>query len=675
MITYGNQQCADPLAARETCLRHGLPVDWFGRPNSWACATGCRSGVGWILLPRSSLVALGVIAADGSAASGQSVPRDLVMGVDAGELSGAAKGTFSVTHRGLHVVRAENITPGLRGDDAACYLVELADRRRIARLALVNTSYNVRKPPPDVADYYSATLNSATPWTWTQMAQDVWEAVGTGTLGAYPGLPYAPDGTPENFSFVGHALDALGWVLERIGCALRLDTQADAFSIVRLAADDAAASDALSARDEFRIDDSESINANYGRVPQTLRVYFPRQEAAAPTTTGSSPWHSVDATDPGGTLAGVASGTYAACFDDLPAVYDSGGSLTNSSDLTARANARAADFFARLRREQISRAYALPLSDAGLRPGGTVRVTRWADAGGGLTTEVAWLPREAELRQGGGVTPRSRYGNEAHSDPPGGGDLSWWMGGGGDHAAYAHSHTYLLPFLYHYLPLSGSSPPSDSYPKIIAANAQTSTGTASPVFTISGSGLPKTIGDVVVAMVVGASGTGVASGPSGWTGLQSGPVFSAAFNQYYWCGYRVLDGSEPTNFTFGLAGSGDAWLIAFEITGAGTPNTSIKATGSSASAKFATTAAGAGAAITDDSVLIAMLFADGGTLATESPAPSSYPDAVYHGTVTHMIRPWARHRAVAAVGYFDDCYLTLGSSSRWATVVAVIPPA
>jgi hypothetical protein len=222
---------------------------------------------------------------------------------------------------------------------------------------------------------------------------------------------------------------------------------------------------------------------------------------------------------------------------------------------------------------------------------------------------------------------------------------------------------------------SGGGGGSSSYPKVIAANAQVSTGTASPVFTISGSGLPKTVGNVVVAMVVGASGTGAASGPSGWTGLKSGSVGSVAFNQYYWCGYRVLDGSEPTNFTFSLSSSGDAWLIAFEITGASAPNTSTGTTDSSTSPKFATTAAGAGSAITDDSVLIALLFADGGTLATESPAPSSYPDAIYHGTATHMIRPWARHRAVASQGYFGDCYLTLGSSSRWVTVVAAIPPA
>lgn len=451
MITYGSEQCADPLVERETCLRHGLSTDWYGKPNSYACPTGSGSGVGWILLPRSSLIALGIIGTDGSAASGQSTPRDLIMRVDEKELSGAASGTYEVTHKSLHVVSAVNLTPGIRADENACYLVELADRRRIARLVPINTSYNVRKPPPDVADYYSATLNSAVAWTWTQLAQSLWETVGTGLLGAYPGLPFTPDGTPENFTFSGYALDALGWVLERIGCTLVLDTQADAFSIARLAATDAAAEAALSARDEYRIHDSESIRPNYGRVPQTLRVYFPKQEAAAPTTTGDSPWHTVDATDPSGTQTGVATGTYAVCFDDLPAVYDSGASLTNSSALTSRANARAADFFTRLRRDQLYRVYGLPLSDAGLRPGGTIRATRWSDTGGGLVTEVAWLPREADGRQGGeaGLTPH--FGNEAHSDPTGGNSLSWWLGGEGSHLAYSHSHTYLLSFLYHYL--------------------------------------------------------------------------------------------------------------------------------------------------------------------------------------------------------------------------------
>src|SRR4051812_18063179 len=121
-ITYGGQAALDPLALLETCRRLEIDTSWWGLPNSWACPLGVRSGRGHVLLSRASLNLLGL-----------DTPRDLTFSIGRKELAGAVTAPQSVTHKSLHIVRAECLTPGLRADPKAAFLVELADRRRLCR--------------------------------------------------------------------------------------------------------------------------------------------------------------------------------------------------------------------------------------------------------------------------------------------------------------------------------------------------------------------------------------------------------------------------------------------------------------------------------------------------------------------------------------------------------------
>ena len=57
-VSYGGYNCIDPVSLRDQLVAANLPVDWYGKPNSYECPSGVDSGEGWILLPRSTLDAL-----------------------------------------------------------------------------------------------------------------------------------------------------------------------------------------------------------------------------------------------------------------------------------------------------------------------------------------------------------------------------------------------------------------------------------------------------------------------------------------------------------------------------------------------------------------------------------------------------------------------------------------
>lgn len=427
-ITFGNQPCVEPNSAYESCVRLGLSASWYGLPNQFSNPLGCRPGVGHILLTRAALDALDLDAA-----------HDLVMRLGKPEVGGRGYAT-AVTHKSLHVVLARNLTPGLRADKNACYLVTLADRRRLLRPIPIDKAYNVRSTPSG-ATYFSATLNTGSLWTWATMLSDIWSAVGTANLGTYPGLGFTPDGTPECFAFHGwYALDALEVVLDRVGCALKLDTQTDVFSIVRIGASDTQAAAALAADDELRVLDSEFVEPDAARYPQYVRVLFPRHRAAADTT-GGSPYYSVDTADPSGTPAGVRSGTYAVVYDDLPATYNAAGTLTNAAALATRAAERTADHYRRLRLDRRERVYGLPLPE--FSPGSQIKAVRHGDRGRGLVTQLGTFPGMAE----GNPFPGMSGGSSGGLSVSGGDGYGVYVGGASSSESSVWHHGGYSPWV------------------------------------------------------------------------------------------------------------------------------------------------------------------------------------------------------------------------------------
>jgi hypothetical protein len=366
-VIFGAYECLDPRVLAEECYRHNLPVEpWLGKANSFACPLGPTPGQGILLLLRATLDTLNLNA-----------NHDLVF------WDGIRP---KVTLKNLVPVRAMCCTPGARGDRLAAYMLEITDKRWLASAYPIDAAYNVRSEAGG-SSYFSATKNGGSAWTWAEMVQDIWETITP--LGAWPGLPFTPHGTPEGFSFYGaNAYDALNTVLDRLGCALYLDPLTDRFTIKQLGEADATATDTLIQWDDLRIWDDEPIEPNRGRVPHKVRVHFVKQDDTADTT-GASHYYTLDRTDPtaSGVLSGVESGTYALLYDDLPAVY-AAGVLSNGSTLSDRADERAEDFFRQARQERIGRTYTGQAAPAGLLPGKQIRAIEWRDLGAGLVTRV-----------------------------------------------------------------------------------------------------------------------------------------------------------------------------------------------------------------------------------------------------------------------------------------------
>jgi hypothetical protein len=81
-------------------------------------------------------------------------------------------GDDPLTFKGLSIVQAQCVTTGLPDAPEAIYLVELTDQRGVISNRFfefpTNSYYNVLSPAYP-ANYYSASLNGGSAWTWNGM--------------------------------------------------------------------------------------------------------------------------------------------------------------------------------------------------------------------------------------------------------------------------------------------------------------------------------------------------------------------------------------------------------------------------------------------------------------------------------------------------------------------------
>lgn len=332
-FTFGGMDCyqVDPD-------EYPLAVDLA---NQYLCPLGCSPGIGYVLLIESDLENLDF-----------SESQELL--ITAGE---------TVSMPAMYVISAQKVSGGISGDPSAIYLVKFADPRWLAQLSDINAQYNVRCPAPprdysgppgsepDASEYYTGTINSDTsaPWTWEQMVKDIWLKMPT--LGDWPedGLPYDPDGTPDDFQFIGiSALAALDAVLVRLECALNYDPVENTFEIVQLGEEQ----DELDGwQDDYEpyLLDADPLDNWVVMIPEKIRVYFRRRNedygtepATTPDSGTAGNWAtaavvSVD-TDTG--QEGAIAGTILALWDDLPALAEFDATISNMDDLTTRATER-----------------------------------------------------------------------------------------------------------------------------------------------------------------------------------------------------------------------------------------------------------------------------------------------------------------------------------------------
>lgn len=392
-ILYNSKPCLDPRSLYRELIDRNLPVDtWFGKANSFICPLGESPGTGTILLTERQVNELSGVTSDAS-----------LEFIDSGT---------PVTLQKIVFIHSECVTPTDDGNLDAVHVCHLADRRWHLAKVPINKAYNLRME--DGTDYETATKNAGTAWTWTQMVSDIWTDAG---LTSYPGLPFTPHGTPENFDFYGSfAWYALNHVLTRLACAVKYNPITDAFSIIRLGSNTSTQSAAITAleRDTGQwVWDEYPVAAVRAGQPEKIRVLF---EKLPVPTDGTATFSTEDVTLAATT--GVVSGTYVTLHDDLSSLSG------NAATRTARAAERAADW---LRRYQYfeypyARVYdGFHGTKAMACLGETIGTIAWSDRGKGGRTELIAGPDDSYAKwtvrssKGGGSGSGSAFPCDAAS--------------------------------------------------------------------------------------------------------------------------------------------------------------------------------------------------------------------------------------------------------------------
>lgn len=277
MNTFGSAQIRcplyDPRGARESRARFRrdmLPA--LERANSLYCPAGRWPVRGWLLLARSDYARLD--------------PYSTSLSLEAGDPLAAGN---VATLGGLTVVQARCATRGLASDPNALYLVEVTDARGVLQnewfqFGLIDR-YNVRAPAyPET--FMALSMNSLVPvtttWTWSTMLGRMWNQFST-LMGSWPGLPFAPAGTPEGFFFVGVPIwPAICDVLDHLGLSVAPDPTVLVpahFAVVSGGAADPAFAVAEARYTGNLEEDAEYIDSGSGRVPGVVSVLFRRRNA------------------------------------------------------------------------------------------------------------------------------------------------------------------------------------------------------------------------------------------------------------------------------------------------------------------------------------------------------------------------------------------------------------
>jgi hypothetical protein len=317
----------DPRRFRQRFFREAVPELEYA--NSLYVPGDDRPARGWILLTRSRY--------DKVRGYGNSFTLNLA----------DVQSNTSLTFTNLAIVQARCVTRGVAADPSAVYLVELTDQRGILANQWfdfpTNVYYNVLAPAYPTL-YYSQSMNGGSPWTWSGMIGDLWGQMTT-FLGAFPGLPVTPSGTPTNWNLPGvSAWNAMNAMLEHVGLSVSCDlTKAMPYGIVSYGANDATF-DALTLKYAGNLqDDLEWIDVGSGRVPGTVVVLFRRINqyyGTEETVRRDSLQWETSAIYPVGAAAPAffagAQGTHF-IHDDFPVRYDIDGNPLSADVATANA--------------------------------------------------------------------------------------------------------------------------------------------------------------------------------------------------------------------------------------------------------------------------------------------------------------------------------------------------
>lgn len=280
---------------------------------------------------------------------------------------GSADRTLSFP--GLYIVKAERLMHGGPGDANALYLVEFADGRYLAARNSDSGVVQVNlRSYANAADYLTGTEGG----TWDNLVSALWSACGT--LGSFPGLPYSPDGVPQNTWLLGlNAFRALTAVLEQLDCAIQGDPFSTNFTIVQLGE-----AQGIPAAGTTLQWNSEPLNPNVSQAAAQLKIYHYFHYKAygqERDTELASNW----AYNTGGPTALDTNITGAQgilpLWDDLPLILDENNQITNQTAVNTRDSARVSRYATRYGVQNQHRIHWGLLTD--FVPGGLIRAVLW----------------------------------------------------------------------------------------------------------------------------------------------------------------------------------------------------------------------------------------------------------------------------------------------------------
>lgn len=365
-----------------------------GLANAYWNPLGPEPGHCWVLLPRSDLDAI-----KGNATHTLSFTR---------YVSGESSSGTSIEVSPLYLLRTQRLRPGGPDSDSSIHLVELVDRRWLANWSSVNASYNVRSYAQDETDvdgrYLTESLNGGSAWTWVTMLTAIWP----GIMGAFPGLPYSPDGIPEDYRFYGvSAWQAAHEVLARLGCTSAYDPTANTFSIVRLGA-----AQATPAYPDPPFWDAEIQDHGSTKEAATIRVFFHDheqnygQESDVELGDNWSIKPPLTSSDVASGVTNAVGSTVRPTWSDLAREFDENGNDNNSGDRANRASDIATSYGLDAGTE---RKHLILPGLVSVTPGGQVRAVMWRHWGDRLVTEVVHHPGLPARPDSAGLIVPERY--------------------------------------------------------------------------------------------------------------------------------------------------------------------------------------------------------------------------------------------------------------------------
>jgi hypothetical protein len=301
-------------------------------------------------------------------------------------------------------------------------LVHLVDKQHVFAMTHIATSYNVpsvlgKTNDPAEADYYDAESleDSTTVWTWATMWSDLWLQLPGTISGGTPALPYTPDGRPTDFQFWGLSVwEAIGIFLNKINCDLVLDHSTNTFSLFQKGVAQTGLAALLSGLGASSgVSTFNPYTAGATRYPANVKVMFPKvpmyfgtsKEIARIENRRQETFHVISTAT---SLTGAVADTAMTVFDELEALVDFDGTISNSSALNARATEVTTKFKNRLVQPKPDRRSYQGLITT-LSPGseiGHISFADYADRSGLITT----IEQTCENTSGKEASPLGAFG-------------------------------------------------------------------------------------------------------------------------------------------------------------------------------------------------------------------------------------------------------------------------